>query len=60
MQESEARLGRDGYRVEDQPIHAGREIGLLHGVPIQIGDPRSRSYPTRTRPCALFGDAISR
>jgi HEPN domain-containing protein len=60
MQEIDARLGRDGYGIEDRPIHAGREVSLLHGVPIPIGDQDPSRLPPELAPYAPLGTAISR
>ena len=60
MHEIDARLGRDGYGIEDRPIRAGREVSLLHGVPIPIGDQNPSRLPPELAPYAPLGAAISR
>ncbi|WP_295194273.1 hypothetical protein [uncultured Brevundimonas sp.] len=45
MREIDARLGREGYSIEDRPIFAGREVSVLHGVPIPIGGGDSERMP---------------
>lgn len=60
MLEIDARLGREGHAIEDRPILAGREVSLLHDVPIPIGQIEPERLPPDVAPYATLGAAIIR
>lgn len=60
MREIDARLGSEGYPIEDRPIFAGREVSLLHGVTIPIGKADASRLPPDIAAYAPLGAAISR
>ena len=58
MREIDTRLGREGCGIEDRPIRAGREVSLLHGVPVPIGRTDPERLPPDLAPYAALGTAI--
>lgn len=60
MREIDTRLVADGYPIEERMIHAVREVSVMHGVPIPIGNQDVRRLPPDLAPYAALGAAISR
>lgn len=58
MTEIDSRLGQEGCGIEDRPIRAGREVSLLHGVPVPIGRTDPERLPPELAPYATLGAAI--